>query len=113
MAPPKKVSLVVWRDARTDPPRLGTDSAVLAQYKGGDVVATFSEFVAEHPAHFKAWAELPVVSDLTDDDVRKVAFFAGPDSRAFEEYALSSDVGSYHAFNNAVRAALGGEKEET
>lgn len=99
----RPVSIVVWCDVKTDPPRLGTDSAVLAQYKGGDVVATFSEFVAEHPAHFKAWAELPVVSDLTDKDIRRVRHCA---NRGLDTWP---DIEAYDRFC----AALGGEKEET
>jgi len=52
------------------------------------------------------WAELPVVSDLTDDDVRTAvrALARAPSSLENLEYTIAY---------NRLRAALGGEKEET
>lgn len=108
------MSLLVWRDAKSDPPTLdgsylvkdgayptvlwGYDTEEGAWFVQGEVRKLFLD-----PPTF--WAERPVLSDLTDEDVRLAA-----DCIGWESYwALGKTDGSEA---DRLRAALGGEKEE-
>lgn len=68
----RPVSIIVWRDAKTEPPtgNLYRYVYVLAPNAGAPCVR--AKWVVSEPRRFKAWAELPVLSDLTDDDVRQI-----------------------------------------
>ena len=108
---PNPVSIVVWRDAKTDPPTGEQAFAdVLALHHDGDVTLEDPALVVERPGFFKAWAELPVVSDLTDDDVRVAVQALNDivhlDTQSYPDWAVNA------ARLDRLRAALGGEKEE-
>ena len=98
------MSLLVWRDAKTDPPT-GQTRGVLVEFENGRVWTMFANTVPcegawDEYGDIRRWAELPVVSDLTDDDVRNAADWLEP------------HVGWRDCVADRLRAALGGEKEE-
>lgn len=116
---PRPVSIVVWRDAKTDPPT--KDGGYLV--KDGDYPTVCWGYDTESGKWFfhdevhrivldppVLWAEWPVVSDLTDDDVRDAA-------QQVEHAALGvrNNVAARlrAALADRLRAALGGEKEGT
>lgn len=97
---PRPVSIIVWRDAKADPPTgdmsrfvLWTDGGGHCDMIGADEVANR---VVMPPGEW--WAEEPILSDLTDEDVRNVAL-----------WALDGEVlatGTHNAADR-LRAALG------
>lgn len=105
MNAPKKVSIVVWRDAKTDPPKGPLRFVIVESASGAVSPIWFRDHVWDYP-NVVRWAELPVLSDLTDDDVRTAvrALARAPSSLENLEYTIAY---------NRLRAALGGEKEET
>ena len=99
----RPVSLLVWRDAKSDPPK-GPLRFVIVESASGEVSPIwFRDHVWDYP-NVVRWAELPVLSDLTDEDVRNIAVWALDGER------LTTD-GSHDTVDR-LRAALGGEKEE-
>lgn len=106
------MSLLVWRDAKTDPPTGDMERYVLfVDYEQFVEMVTAREVVGACDPD-ALWAELPVVSDLTDEDVHKAAdelrLLAG-------DNALDGVPGAEELYQSSdrLRAALGGEKEET
>lgn len=101
----RPVSIVVWRDAKTDPPTGDRSILVHDQLTGFTAAGRFYGDDVEKLG-ITHWAERPVVSDLTNDDVRTAvrALARAPSSLENLEYTIAY---------NRLRAALGGEKEET
>jgi len=95
---PRFVSLLVWSDPTTDPPvpdERDREVLVVPKRSEGASETSFADFVALHPEHFRLWAELPAVSDLTDDDVRRVRHCANkgldiwPDIEAYDRFCAA------------------------
>lgn len=105
------MSLLVWRDAKSDPPK-GPVRKILAQRRQGDVREVYSDGYSWTFDIYALWAESPVVSDLTDDDVRLAAdelrLRAG--DNVFDGVRGAESL--YQA-SDRLHAALGGEKEGT
>lgn len=102
------MSLLVWRDAKTDPPTGDRSILVHDQLTGFTAAGRFYGDDVEKLG-ITHWAERPVVSDLTDDDVRYAV-------EAYEKKALSSgavDMRPFQARVDRLRAALGGEKPDS
>lgn len=82
---PRPVSIIVWRDAEVDPRLFGDAMRLVLVRRRGlpdpfvDVETSmwWARDVARDCGNdVLLWAELPVVSDLTDDDVRNIAVWA-------------------------------------
>lgn len=103
-----RISIVRWFDAKTDPPESDarlvlalTDDGVLHRVSASRITDAVRGY---RGVEFYAWwAELPVPSELTDEDVRNVCVWA-LDGETMEH--------SGHPVCDRLRAALGGEKEE-
>ena len=67
----RNVSLVVWRDPKTDPPPLKRIQFILALWLNQTACLATNADVAEHPDDYYAWAELPTPSDATTDDLER------------------------------------------
>lgn len=139
---PNPVSILVWRDAKTDPPTGEMYRLVLVEFHSGETWSLTASEVEEYARsvwrdypdqHVRRWAELPVVSDLTDEDVRNVASDSDYVADLWKRHGLPHAETRARADrlraalgvrNNVAarlraalairsRAALGGEKEET
>lgn len=108
---PNPVSLLVWRDAKTDPPT-GPARGVLAQFADGSVWTAFAN--ALHDSTWGTlddrvvlWAELPVVTDLTDEDLEDIKDMA---EAWLYKVGASPDAMDRETVGR-LRAALGGKEE--
>jgi len=102
---PRPISIIVWRDAKSDPPTGDMERYVLfVDYEQFVEMVTAREVVGACDPD-ALWAELPVVSDLTDEDVRLA-------SGVLHEEGASQQYGPYLAVQRKLDAALGGGKEE-
>jgi len=116
---PRPVSIIVWRDVKTDPPKKrgyyladDIDGMFVLHYDPEDEVGygfKWSDGMGGFP-DVRRWAELPVVSDLTDDDVLDAAQHVRHSALSVRN---STAARSRAALSARLRAALGGEKEET
>lgn len=95
------MSLLVWRDAKADPPKGPLRFVIVESASGAVSPIWFRDHVWDYP-NVVRWAELPVLSDLTDEDVRWMV----------EEVESIADDGRLLDPAHRLRAALGGEKEE-
>jgi len=99
---PNPVSILVWRNAETDPPKGDMERYVLfVDYECFVEMVTASDVVGACDLDAR-WAELPVVSDLTDKDMQRVRHCA---NKGLDTWG---DIEAYDRFC----AALGGGKEE-
>lgn len=115
----RPVSILVWRDAKTDPPPTKMER-ILVVTETGEVMEVWSgdaRFFLDDPEECpvnilpRYWAPKPVVSDLTDDDVRDVASDSDYVADLWKRHGLPH--AETRARADRLRAALGGEKEET
>jgi len=113
---PRPVSLLVWRDAKTDPPRGDTSRQVLVAHHDPSHdrfwVPTMHAVavVRDRGRTIRFWAERPVVGELTDDDVKDAIEALEWDCRLDEHDGL---VGLHEQNDSAdrLRAALGGKEK--
>lgn len=111
---PNPVSILVWRDAKTDPPTL--DGSYLV--KEGDYPTVLWGYDTEEGVWFirgeihalvmdppTLWAEWPEPGDLTDEDVREAIVLA---DSALSFGGLPEDREAV----DRLRAAVGGERGE-
>ncbi len=115
---PRPVSIIVWRDARDDPPKGGGGVLAYFAYLGRPVSCSAEELRVTASAG-DLWAEIPVLSDLTDEDmdytivnVEQVAQLIEEQGPDFGGVPADEVVADIRARRDRLRAALGGEKEE-
>jgi len=107
---PNPVSLLVWRDAKTDPfDALPETQRIMLRYPDGRIsvgtVGLVVGFVDRRNASH--WAELPVVSDLTDEDLEDIKDMA---EAWLYKVGASLDAMDRETVGR-LRAALGGKEE--
>lgn len=101
------VSVIRWRDAKTDPPALGVTYAegqrsvmVLTQASGTLVIR--ADALSRHPRGYRGWAELPRIEDaLTVEELQEAI-------RCVE--VCADDDADLLAVAAKLRAAIGEEK---
>lgn len=110
---PSPVSIIRWFDAKTDPPTGDMRRSVLVHYHSRildrEVQGLWLAEAVGADRGFRAirWAELPVVTDLTDEDLEDIKDMA---EAWLYKVGASPDAMDRETVGR-LRAALGGKEE--